>query len=65
MLLSIQMVVFHFLPHLSGFGCHFKAFAIILAEQPNIFCASLYVFPSLINFLIKVRFSSEQCLERP
>ncbi|CAI9615913.1 unnamed protein product, partial [Staurois parvus] len=59
------MVVFCFLPLLSGFGCHFKAFAIILAEQPIIFCTSLYVFPSPINFLIKVRCSSEQCLERP
>ncbi|CAI9594302.1 unnamed protein product, partial [Staurois parvus] len=57
------MVVFRFLPRLSGFGCHFKAFAIILAEQPIIFCTSLYVFPSLINFLIKVCCSSEQCLE--
>ncbi|CAI9593268.1 unnamed protein product, partial [Staurois parvus] len=33
-LLSIRMVVFRFFPRLSGFGCHFKAFAIILAEQP-------------------------------
>ncbi len=33
---SIRMVVFHFLPHLSGFGCPF-----ILAEQPIIFCTSL------------------------
>ncbi|CAI9615392.1 unnamed protein product [Staurois parvus] len=56
------MVVFRFLPRLSGFGCHFKAFAIILAEQPIIFCTSLCVFPSPINFLIKVRCSSEQCL---
>ncbi|CAI9594353.1 unnamed protein product, partial [Staurois parvus] len=59
------MVIFSFLPRLSGFGCHFKAFAIILAEQPIIFCTSLYVFPSPINFFIKVRCSSEQCLERP
>ncbi|CAI9597781.1 unnamed protein product, partial [Staurois parvus] len=59
------MVVFRFLPRLSGFGCHFKAFAIILAEQPIIVCTSLYVFPSQINFLIKVRCSSERCLERP
>ena len=28
-------------PRLSGFGCHFKAFDIILAEQPIIFCTSL------------------------
>ncbi|CAI9537603.1 unnamed protein product [Staurois parvus] len=35
------MVVFSFLPRLSGFGCHFKAFSIILAEQPIIFCTSL------------------------
>ncbi len=61
---SIRMVVFRFLPHLSSFGCHFKAFDIILAEQPIIFCTSLYVFPSLINFLIKVRYYFEQCLER-
>ncbi|CAI9620277.1 unnamed protein product, partial [Staurois parvus] len=59
------MVVLRFLPRLSGFGCHFKAFAIILAEQPINFCTSLYVFPSPINVLIKVRCSSEQCLERP
>lgn len=26
---SIQMIVFHFLSHLSGFGCHFEAFQII------------------------------------
>ncbi len=38
---SIRMVVFHFLLHLSGFGCHLKAFDIILAEQPIIFCTSL------------------------
>ncbi len=38
---SIRMVVFRFLPHLSGFGCHFKAFDIILADQPIIFCTSL------------------------
>ncbi len=62
---SIRMIVFHFLPHLSGFGCYFKAFDIILAEQPIIFCTSLYVLPSLINFLIKVSYSFEQCLERP
>ncbi len=43
-------------------GCHFKAFDIILAEQPIILCTSLYVFPSLINFLIKVSYSFEQCL---
>ncbi|CAI9612453.1 unnamed protein product, partial [Staurois parvus] len=59
------MVVFRFLPRLSGFGCHIKAFAIILAEQPIIFCTSLYVFPSPIHFSIKVRCSSEQCLELP
>ncbi|CAI9534742.1 unnamed protein product, partial [Staurois parvus] len=58
------MAVFRFLPHFSGFGCHFKAFAIILAEKPIIFCTFLYVFPSPINFLIKVRCSSEQYLER-
>ncbi|CAI9566943.1 unnamed protein product [Staurois parvus] len=39
------MVVFCFLPRLSGFGCHSEAFAIILAEQPIILCTSLYVFP--------------------
>ncbi len=38
------MEVFHFLPQLSGFGCHFKAFDIILAEQP-IISALLYMFP--------------------
>ncbi|CAI9546921.1 unnamed protein product, partial [Staurois parvus] len=59
------MVVFRFLPRLSDFGCHFKALAIILAEQPIIFCTSLYVFPSPINVLFKVCCSSEQCLERP
>ncbi len=59
---SIRTVVFRFLPHLSGFGCHFKAFDIILAEQPII---SALCFPSLINFLIKVRYSFEQCLGWP
>ena len=55
---SIRMVVFRFLPRLSGFVYQFKAFEIISAEQPIIFCTSSY-------FLIKVRCSSEQCLERP
>ena len=62
---SIRMVVFRFLPRLSGFDCQFKALEIILAEQPIIFCTSLYVFPSPINFLIKVCCSSEQRVERP
>ncbi|CAI9604976.1 unnamed protein product [Staurois parvus] len=39
------MVVFRFLPRLSSFGCRFKAFAIILAEQPIIFCTSFIWFP--------------------
>ena len=34
-------------------------------RQPIIFCTSLCVFPFPINFLIKVRCSSEQCLEQP
>lgn len=39
---SVRTVVFFlFLLHLSGFGCHFKVFDIILAEQPMIFCTSL------------------------
>ena len=64
-LLSSVTVVANFLPYVSGFCCHFKAFEIILAEHPVICCTSLYVFPSPINFLIKLRCSSEQCLERP
>ncbi len=39
---SIRMVVFGFLPHLSGFGCHDKSFDIILAKQPIIFYTSLF-----------------------
>ncbi|CAI9568151.1 unnamed protein product [Staurois parvus] len=39
------MVVFRFLPRLSGFGCHFKAFAIILAEQPIFFLHFFICFP--------------------
>ena len=50
---SIRMLVFHFLPHLSGFSCHLKAFEIILAEFTIIFCPSLHVFQSPINYLIK------------
>ncbi len=46
---SIRMVVFGFLPHLSGFGCHDKSFDIILAKQPFHF---LHFFV-LINFFIK------------
>ncbi|MEQ2240184.1 hypothetical protein ILYODFUR_012178 [Ilyodon furcidens] len=62
--------VFCFPPHLSSLAYHFKALEIILAEQPFIFCTSLYVFPSEIDILIKVilikvRCSSEQCLEQP
>lgn len=60
---SILMVVFHFLPPLSGFAPQFKALKIILDEQP-VFFASLYVFPSPTNFLIKGCCSSEQCFER-
>ncbi len=49
-----------------GLCCHFKkAFEIILAENPIICCTSLYVFPSPINFLIKLRCCSGQCLEWP
>lgn len=58
---SIRTVVFRFLPRLSGFAFHLKPLEIILAEQPMIFCTSLYVFPSLINFLIRLRCSSLQC----
>ena len=62
---STRMVVFLFLPRLLGFLCHFKALEIILAEKPIILCTSLYVFPSPINFLIKVLSPSVQCLEQP
>ncbi len=48
---SIRMVVFRFLPHLSGFGSHFKAFDIVLADQPFIFCTFI-CFP-LSNQLFK------------
>lgn len=37
---SRRMVVFLFLPRVSGFLSHFKAFEIFLAEQPIIFCTS-------------------------
>ncbi len=43
------------------FCCHFKAFDIILS---SLSFSALLCFPSLINFLIKVRYSFE-CLERP
>lgn len=62
---SIRTVVPRFLPRFSDFGCHFKAFEIILAEQPIVCCTSIYFFPSPISFLIRVRSSSVQCLERP
>lgn len=35
---------------LSRFGYHFKAFEVILVEQPIILWTSLYVFPSPIEF---------------
>lgn len=37
---TIQMVVFHFLPCLSEFVFHFKAFQMILAEPPVFLCSS-------------------------
>ena len=49
----------------SGCCCHFKAFEIILAELPIICFTSLYVFPSPINFLIKLCCSFEHRLEWP
>lgn len=61
---SIRMVVFRFLPFLSGFGCHFKAFDIIYLSSLN-FLHFFMFFSSLIHFLIKVRCFSEQCLVRP
>ncbi|CAI9566698.1 unnamed protein product, partial [Staurois parvus] len=33
-ILAILLPILLSIPRLSGFGCHFKAFAIILAEQP-------------------------------
>ena len=51
---SIWMVVFHFLPRLSGFGCHFNTFEIIYTEQRVIYCTNLHVFPFPINVFLKV-----------
>ncbi len=45
------MVVFHFLPHLSGFGCHFKAFDIILAEQLGV-CDIVIVVLTICNLTL-------------
>ena len=60
---SMRMVVFCFLSLLSGSGSHFKVFEIILAKQTHFL--HFFVFPSPVNFLIKVCCSSELCLERP
>ncbi|MEQ2231022.1 hypothetical protein ILYODFUR_035137 [Ilyodon furcidens] len=54
---SILMGVFRFL--------HVSLVLLSILNKSVIFSTSLNIFPSAINVLIKVRCSSEQCLERP